>query len=110
MGNRAVTPRTGRATASVDGTVLASTTAWVETEGNVYFPPASVRREFFSGTDHSTYCPWKGNASYYDIEVNGSKLDNAAWYYPETYDGANDLKDHVAFCKRSPLAVRMSVC
>jgi uncharacterized protein (DUF427 family) len=71
MGNRAVTPRTGRATASVDGTVLASTTAWVETEGNVYFPPASVRREFFSGTDHSTYCPWKGNASYYDIEVNG---------------------------------------
>ncbi|KAH6607551.1 hypothetical protein Trco_003864 [Trichoderma cornu-damae] len=64
-----VISQTGRATARVNGTVVASAAAWRETEGNVYFPPESVKKEFFRETDLSTHCPWKGDASYYSIEV-----------------------------------------
>ena len=69
--SKSVTPRTGHATATVGNTVLAETTQWEEVEGNVYFPPESVKRDLLSGTQHSTYCPWKGNAAYYNIDVQG---------------------------------------
>lgn len=68
-----VVPRTGHATARINGTVVAEATEWRETEGNVYFPPESVKKEYLSGTDLTTYCPWKGDASYYSIDV-GSEL------------------------------------
>jgi uncharacterized protein (DUF427 family) len=71
MSGKAVTSKTGHATATVGGTVIAETDTWEEVEGNVYFPPASVKREYFSGTERSTFCPWKGHASYYTIDVNG---------------------------------------
>ncbi|EHK22264.1 uncharacterized protein TRIVIDRAFT_110616 [Trichoderma virens Gv29-8] len=94
-----VVPRTGHATARINGTVVAEATAWRETEGNVYFPPESVKKEYFRGTEQSTYCPWKGDASYYSIDVDGAKYENAAWYYKEPLEGAVDLRDHVAFYK-----------
>lgn len=62
---------TGNAKATVGSTVLADTDSWEEVEGNVYFPPSSVKKEFFSKTDHSTHCPWKGDASYYSIKADG---------------------------------------
>ena len=72
MSARPVTLKTGHARAlAPDGTTLAETKEWFEVEGNVYFPPGAVRRELFEGTDMSTYCPWKGDASYYDIKVGG---------------------------------------
>ena len=89
----------GKAQAVVDGTVIASTTEWEFVEGNVYFPPASIKKEYFTTTDHHTHCPWKGDASYYTIEVNGKTLDNAAWYYPQTKEKAAHIKDYVAFCE-----------
>jgi uncharacterized protein (DUF427 family) len=52
-----------------------------------------------SGTDHTTFCPWKGTASYYTLDVDGQKIDNAAWYYPEPYEKAAAIKDYVAFYK-----------
>lgn len=89
----------GHAKATVGDTVLAETDTWEEVEGNVYFPPASVKTDYLSKTDHSTHCPWKGDASYYSIHADGRTLENAAWYYPQTKDKAEHIRDHVAFCK-----------
>ncbi|AZQ43458.1 DUF427 domain-containing protein [Nonlabens ponticola] len=68
-------------------------------ENNHYFPQDSIKKEFFSKTDHHTNCPWKGVASYYTLEVDGDKNENAAWYYPEPKDAAKEIEDHVAFWK-----------
>lgn len=89
----------GHAKATVGDTVLAETDTWEEVEGNVYFPPASVKTDYLSKTDHSTHCPWKGDASYYSINADGKKLENAAWYYPQTKEKAEHIRDHVAFCE-----------
>lgn len=61
----------GHAKAAIGDTVVAEADSWEEVEGNIYFPLASVKTEYFSKTDHSTYCPWKGDASYYTIKVDG---------------------------------------
>ncbi len=79
------------------GEIIAESEHCVELEGNQYFPPESIRREFFKPSDHTTVCPWKGTAHYYDVEVNGVRNSNAAWYYPLPSDAANQIKDHVAF-------------
>lgn len=66
-------------------------------EGNVYFPPSAVRREFLQPSDTHSTCVWKGVASYYDIIVDGKVNKDAAWYYPETSIMANRIKNHIAF-------------
>lgn len=66
-------------------------------ENNVYFPPASVRREYLQASSHTSRCPWKGLASYYSLNVDGKINENAAWYYPEPSEKAAHIKDHVAF-------------
>jgi uncharacterized protein (DUF427 family) len=86
-------------TATWNGAVLAESDDCIVVEGNQYFPPASIHREYFKPNDHSTVCPWKGTASYYDIEVDGKKNANAAWYYPETKQAADNIRGRVAFWK-----------
>jgi uncharacterized protein (DUF427 family) len=83
--------------AVLNGTVLAESDNTVVVEGNHYFPLESVKSEYFTPTDHSTHCPWKGDSSYYDITVDGETKSNAAWYYPAPKDKAAEIKDHVAF-------------
>ncbi len=78
-------------------TVLADSDKTVVVEGNHYFPPDSVRKEFLNPSSTHTECPWKGTASYYNIEVNGAKNADAAWYYPEPRAAARQIKDHIAF-------------
>jgi uncharacterized protein (DUF427 family) len=80
-----------------ENTVLAESDRTIEIEGNQYFPPDAVRQEFLKPNDHHTTCPWKGLASYYDIEINGKKNSSAAWYYPEPKPPANQIKNYVAF-------------
>lgn len=87
------------ARASWEGVVLAESDQCVVVEGNQYFPPESIRREFFKPSDHTTVCPWKGVAHYYDIEADGKINSNAAWYYPEPKEAAREIKDRVAFWK-----------
>ena len=70
-------------------------------EGNHYFPPESIKNEYFKQTDTRSTCPWKGQASYYDIEVDGKLNQDAAWYYPQPSELAKGIKDHVAFVARS---------
>lgn len=74
----------------------------IRIEGNWYFPPASIKNEYFSRSTHQTMCFWKGQAAYYDLVVNGKKNEAAAWYYPEPMEGAiervgKDFTDFVAF-------------
>ena len=66
-------------------------------EGNQYFPPDSVRREYFRESSNHTTCPWKGVASYYDVVVDGQTNKDAAWYYPEPKAAANNITGYVAF-------------
>ena len=62
-----------------------------------YFPRDDVRMEFLTRTDHRTNCPFKGNASYWNIAVGEESANNAAWSYEEAYDEAEIVKDYVAF-------------
>ena len=66
-------------------------------EGNHYFPADSVNREYFKQSETRSTCPWKGEASYYNIEVDGKTNLDAAWYYPEPKPAANNIKNYVAF-------------
>ena len=66
-------------------------------EGNHYFPPGSVNRDLFTESESATHCPWKGDASYLSVEVGGARVEDAAWYYPEPKEAAEDIRNHVAF-------------
>jgi len=79
--------------------VIAESDATVVIEGNHYFPPSDIKQEFFKSTETHTTCPWKGVASYYDIEVNSSINKDAAWYYPEVAQLAKGIKGYIAFWK-----------
>ena len=77
--------------------VLAESDDTVLVEGNHYFPPESIRREYFRPSDTHTVCPWKGEASYYDVVVGGEVNTDAAWYYPEVKEAASNILGRVAF-------------
>lgn len=70
-------------------------------ESNWYFPPTAVKQEYFTPSDTHTTCPWKGEASYYNLSVNGETNDDAGWYYPEPKEGSiekvGDFTNFVAF-------------
>jgi uncharacterized protein (DUF427 family) len=78
-------------------TVLAQTDHPVLLEGNVYFPPEDVRREYLARTKAWSLCPWKGLAWYYTVAAGGQQNKNAAWSYPHPSPLARKIKDHVAF-------------
>lgn len=83
--------------ASWNGAVIAESDDTIEVEGNHYFPPDSVNREYLRESDTHTTCPWKGVASYYDVVVDGEVNSDAAWYYPLTSEAASDIAGYVAF-------------
>jgi len=80
-----------------NGKVLARSDDTVVVEGNHYFPPDSVDSEFLKQSDTTTRCVWKGDASYYDVVVDGEVNSDAAWYYPDPSSAAQNIKGHVAF-------------
>ena len=80
-------------------TVIAESDDTVMVEGNHYFPESSLKREFISFSNHKTSCPWKGQASYYSINVHGDVNPDAAWYYAEPKEAAANIKGRVAFWK-----------
>ena len=82
-----------------NNTVIADSDDTVMVEGNHYFPEASVNRQFISFSNHKTSCPWKGQASYYSLMVQGDMNPDAAWYYPEPKEAAAHIKGYVAFWK-----------
>ena len=85
--------------ATWNGAVLAESDQCVIVEGNHYFPPQAIRRQYFKPSTTHTTCSWKGEASYYNIEVNGQVNKDAAWYYPSPKEAAKHIAGHVAFWK-----------
>ena len=79
--------------------VIAETDKFEIVEGNYYFPPDSVKKEFLKNSEMHTTCPFKGLASYYDILVDGEVNKDAAWYYPNPKPGFEKISNYVAFWK-----------
>ncbi|TMA80699.1 MAG: DUF427 domain-containing protein [Deltaproteobacteria bacterium] len=80
-----------------NGAVLAESDRCEIIEGNCYFPPDAVVRQYLRDSATHTTCPWKGTASYLDVVVNGETNKDAAWYYPDPKEAAAQIKNHVAF-------------
>ena len=80
-----------------NNTVIAESNETVKLEGNYYFPPGSVMTQFLRDSSTHTTCSWKGMASYYDIVIDDSINNDAAWYYPEPKQEASNIENHVAF-------------
>ncbi|MBK8064255.1 MAG: DUF427 domain-containing protein [Betaproteobacteria bacterium] len=83
--------------ATWNGAVLAESEEFETVENNVYFPPAALRREHFQPSETHTTCGWKGEASYYDVVVDGKRNKDAAWFYPEPKSAAAQIRGYVAF-------------
>ena len=82
-----------------NGVTLADSDQTVVVEGNHYFPFAAMKIEHFRKSVTHTTCHWKGEASYYDVVVDGQVNKDAAWYYATPKEAAKEIKDHVAFWK-----------
>jgi uncharacterized protein (DUF427 family) len=77
--------------------VIAETDKFEVVEGNIYFPPESVKMEYLKPSDTHTTCHWKGVASYYTIDVNGVVNKDGAWFYPDPKPAAANIKGYIAF-------------
>ena len=82
-----------------NGKVLAESNKTIEVEGNQYFPPDSLKKEYFKKSEYRTTCPWKGLAHYYNIIVDEKLNKDAAWYYPKPKEAAKNIANYVAFWK-----------
>lgn len=92
--------------AHVNGTVIAEAPQeeLVKIEGNWYFPPSSVKSEFLEKSPTPYTCPWKGECQYFSVVVDGQKLQDRAWSYPNPYPASfdrvgQDYSNYVAFWK-----------
>lgn len=83
--------------ATWNGAVIAESNDTIVVEGNHYFPPASVNRDYLKDSSTHSRCYWKGKASYYDIVVDGESNKDAVWYYPDPSEAAANVKDYMAF-------------
>ncbi len=81
------------------GTVVADSDDTVVIEGNHYFPADSVRREHLLPSNTRTMCPWKGEARYHTLFVDGDANPDAVWYYPDPKEAAAEIKSRLAFWK-----------
>src|SRR6516165_2285746 len=79
------------------GAELARSDQGIVVEGNHYFPPEAVDRQYLRESTTHTHCFWKGEASYYDVVVDGTVNRNAAWYYPHPTPAANHIAGYIAF-------------
>ena len=82
-----------------NGKVIAESDHCIAVEGNAYFPPDAIKKDFFTSSDHTSMCPWKGDASYMNVMVDGKANANAAWVYKNPKAAAAPIKDYVAFWK-----------
>jgi uncharacterized protein (DUF427 family) len=85
------------AVATWNGKVIAESDKTVVVEGNHYFPPESVNRQYLSQSETTSRCPWKGTANYFSLVVDGKTNKDAAWVYAEPSEAAAAIKEHIAF-------------
>lgn len=81
------------------GVTIAESDDTVVVEGNHYFPESALKREYTSFSNHRSRCPWKGEAQYRSLLVNGDLNENAVWFYPEPFEAAKQIEGRVAFWK-----------
>ena len=82
-----------------NGKTIADSDDLVNIEGNYYFPISSINKDYLKESSTNTHCFWKGESSYYSIEVDGKTNKDAAWYYKTPSEAAKAIKDRVAFWK-----------
>jgi len=87
------------AVATWNGRVIAESDETVVIEGNHYFPPDSVNKQYLRPSATTSRCPWKGLANYYSLVVDDKTNEDAAWYYAEPSDAAAAIKGYIAFWK-----------
>ncbi|WP_059011138.1 DUF427 domain-containing protein [Streptomyces specialis] len=80
-----------------NGAVIAEAPRTVMVEGNHYFPPEAVNRDYLTDSDTTSVCGWKGTARYLTLQVDGATNPDAAWYYPEPLPEAAHITGHIAF-------------
>ncbi|NHC34541.1 hypothetical protein B7486_33435 [cyanobacterium TDX16] len=85
------------AKATWNGAVLAESSKTEIVEGNHYFPPDAIDKQYFQESSTHTTCPWKGTASYYNVVVDGQVNKDAAWYYPTAKEKAKNIEGYIAF-------------
>lgn len=83
--------------ATWNGQTIAQSDDTVVVEGNHYFPIDSLNSSLTEPSEYTSYCPWKGTASYFHLAVDGTRNENAAWTYREPKEAANDIDGRVAF-------------
>ena len=81
------------------GTTIAESDQTILVEGNHYFPADSIKQAHFKESATHTTCGWKGEASYYDVVVEGAVNKDAAWFYPDPKSAAANIRNYVAFWK-----------
>jgi len=91
-----------RVVVSVAGRVIADTRDALTLRESTYppvqyIPLKDVDMSLLEPTDHSTYCPYKGNCAYYNIPIGGDKSVNAVWTYEVPFAAVAEIKDHFAF-------------
>ncbi len=82
-----------------NGKIIAESNETIKIENNHYFPENSVNKEFLKNSDTHTVCPWKGEASYFNLKTGEKTNINAAWYYTDPKPSAKDMKNYIAFWK-----------
>ena len=82
-----------------NGKIIAESDHCIAVEGNAYFPPDSIKKDFLTSSTHTSMCPWKGEASYMNVMVDGKSIANVAWVYRAPKAAATPIKDYVAFWK-----------
>ncbi len=97
-----IEPNPNRVVVSLGGLILAdSTEALILREARypavLYIPRKHVEMALLTRTDHATYCPYKGDCSYFSVPAGGEALANAVWTYEAPYDAVAAIKDHLAF-------------
>lgn len=92
-------------TVTMNGTTVASSDDVERVEGASYFPRQGVRTALLEPSDTQTTCPWKGEAEYDHLRVDGELVEDAAWSYPEPKPAAERIAGHVAFDPRTGLTI-----
>lgn len=85
--------------ATYKGKVIAQSSDTIAVEGNQYFPREAVNFDLIVDSSSHSVCGWKGTASYYDVVIDGETIKDAAWYYPQPLDAAQNIKNYIAFWK-----------
>ncbi len=88
-----------KTTASWNGKIIAASDSCINVEGNAYFPPESLMREYLKDSAQTSVCHWKGNANYFDVVVDGKTNENAAWIYNAPSPAAKAIAGYLAFWK-----------